>query len=134
MTTNLVVADASRTEKTICFAVFPSLKTTGITATAGIGTNMYLSKITMDIVAKKMPPDKDGVRIAKLDEISYRRLLWEHKPLTSFWRVGKGIANKLEKYGMYTMGDVARMSLSQSGEDLICPICNVRHLRDIAMP
>ena len=95
------------------------LKTTGITATAGIGTNMYLCKIAMDIVAKKMPPDKDGVRIAELDEMSYRRLLWEHKPLTSFWRVGKGIANKLEKYGMYTMGDVARMSLSQSGEDLL---------------
>ncbi len=95
------------------------LNTTGITATAGIGTNMYLAKIAMDIVAKKMPADKDGVRIAELDEMTYRRQLWEHKPLVSFWRVGKGIAAKLEKYGMFTMGDVARMSLSRSGEDLL---------------
>ena len=93
------------------------LATTGITATAGIGTNMYLCKIAMDIVAKKMPADKDGVRIAELDEISYRELLWDHKPLTSFWRVGGGIASKLEANGMYTMGDVARMSLTQYGED-----------------
>ncbi len=87
------------------------LKETGVTATAGIGTNLYLAKIAMDIVAKKMPPDKDGVRIAELDEISYRRKLWNHKPLTDFWRIGKGIAKKLEKGGMFTMGEVARNSL-----------------------
>ena len=95
------------------------LKTTGITATAGIGTNLYLCKIAMDIVAKKMPADKDGVRIAELDEMSYRRLLWDHRPLTSFWRVGKGIATKLEANHMFTMGDVARMSLTDYGEDLL---------------
>lgn len=88
------------------------LNETGITATAGIGTNMYLCKIAMDIVAKKMPPDKDGVRIAELDEMSYRRQLWTHRPLTDFWRLGKGIARKLEAAGMSTMGDVARASLS----------------------
>lgn len=93
------------------------LKTTGITATAGIGTNLYLCKIAMDIVAKKMPPDEDGVRIAELDEMSYRQQLWTHTPLTSFWRVGKGIAAKLEANGMFTMGDVAEMSLTQYGED-----------------
>lgn len=93
------------------------LATTGITATAGIGTNMYLCKIAMDIVAKKMPADKDGVRIAELDEMSYRKLLWDHRPLTSFWRVGNGIAKKLEANGMFTMGDVARMTLSKYGED-----------------
>jgi DNA polymerase V len=87
------------------------LKETGITATAGIGTNMYLCKIAMDIVAKKMPPDKDGVRIAELDEMSYRKELWDHKPLTDFWRVGKGISKRLESNGMYTMGDVARCSI-----------------------
>lgn len=87
------------------------LKTTGITATAGIGTNMYLAKIAMDIEAKHIPADEDGVRIAELDEKSYREKLWSHKPLTDFWRVGRGYANKLEKYGMYTMGDVARYSI-----------------------
>lgn len=87
------------------------LRTTGITATAGIGTNMYLAKIAMDISAKKMPADENGVRIAELDEMSYREKLWSHKPLTDFWRVGKGIAKKLENYGMHTMGDVARASL-----------------------
>ena len=86
------------------------LKTTGITATAGIGTNMYLAKIAMDIKAKKMPADKDGVRIAELDEISYREELWEHTPLTDFWRVGKGYAKKLEDNGMCCMGDMARAS------------------------
>lgn len=86
------------------------LKTTGITATAGIGTNLYLAKIAMDIVAKKMPPDKDGVRIAELDEMSYRRQLWEHTPLTDFWRLGAGYAKKLQANGMYTMGDVAARS------------------------
>ena len=95
------------------------LKTTGITATAGIGPNLYLCKVAMDIVAKKMPPDAFGVRIAELDEISYRALLWHHRPLTSFWRVGKGYAAKLETHGMYTMGDVARMSLTERGEQLL---------------
>lgn len=86
--------------------------TTGITATAGIGTNMYLAKVCMDIVAKHTEPNEIGVRIAELDEMTYRKLLWNHKPLTSFWRVGKGIADKLEKNGLYTMGDVARCSLN----------------------
>ena len=90
------------------------LKTTGITATAGIGTNLYLAKIAMDIVAKKMPPDKDGVRIAELDEMSYRQKLWSHTPITDFWRVGRGYAAKLEEYGIYTMGDVAACSLWKS--------------------
>ena len=88
------------------------LSETGITATAGIGTNMYLCKIAMDIVAKKMPADKDGVRIAELDEMSYRRKLWEHTPLTDFWRVGRGIADRLAKYRILTMGDIARCSLT----------------------
>ena len=88
------------------------LSETGITATAGIGTNMYLCKIAMDIVAKKMTADKDGVRIAELDEMSYRRKLWEHTPLTDFWRVGRGIADRLAKYGILTMGDIARCSLT----------------------
>ncbi len=88
------------------------LSETGITATAGIGTNMYLCKIAMDIVAKKMKPDKDGVRIAELDEMSYRRQLWEHTPLTDFWRVGRGTADRLALYGITTMGDIARCSLT----------------------
>lgn len=92
------------------------LTETGITATAGIGSNLYLCKIAMDIVAKKMPPDTDGVRIAELDEMSYRRLLWNHLPITDFWRVGRGIAEKLLPYGIFTMGDIARRSLSD--EDL----------------
>ena len=205
LTTNLVVADASRTEKTICLAVSPSLKeygisgrarlfvvyqkargvdfiiapprmahyievstqvyktylkyiapedihvysidevfmdvtaylgsykmtphelamkmirdvlaTTGITATVGIGTNMYLAKVAMDIVAKKMPADKDGVRIAELDEMSYRRQLWDYRPITKFWRVGAGIAEKLAVYGIDTMGKVARLSLQN--EDVL---------------
>ncbi len=87
------------------------LKETGITATAGIGTNLYLAKIAMDIVAKKMPPDKDGVRIAELDEMSYRRELWTHTPLTDFWRLGKGYAKKLQAHGLKTMGDIARCSI-----------------------
>ena len=84
---------------------------TGITATAGIGTNMYLCKVAMDIVAKKMPADKDGVRIAELDEMSYRRELWDYRPITKFWRVGRGIAEKLALYGVDTMGKLARMSV-----------------------
>ena len=199
LTTNLVVADASRTEKTICLAVTPSLKAlgiggrarlfevyqkargvkfiiakpqmahyvevsrkicsiymkyiapedihvysidevfmdvthylgmykmtahelamtmirdvlhqTGITATAGIGTNMYLCKVAMDIMAKKMPADKDGVRIAELDEMEYRRQLWDYRPITKFWRVGRGIAEKLALHGVDTMGKLARMSV-----------------------
>lgn len=88
------------------------LSETGITATAGVGTNMYLCKIAMDIVAKKMSPDADGVRIAELDEIGYRRKLWTHTPLTDFWRVGRGIARRLEEKGLRTMGDIARASLT----------------------
>ena len=88
------------------------LDSTGITATAGIAPNMYLCKIAMDVVAKKIPADRDGVRIAELDERSYREILWDHRPLTDFWRVGRGISAKLEKYGMYTMGDVARRSIT----------------------
>ena len=86
------------------------LKETRITATAGVGTNLYLAKVAMDIVAKHMSADRDGVRIAELDETSYREKLWCHRPLTDFWRVGRGISAKLERHGMYTMGDVARHS------------------------
>ncbi len=93
------------------------LETTGITATAGIGTNLYLSKVAMDIVAKNIPADKKGVRIAELDEMSYRQTLWSHRPLTDFWRVGRGYAGKLEKNGMFTMGDIARRSITD--EDLL---------------
>ena len=89
------------------------LKTTGITAAAGIGTNLYLAKVAMDIVAKHVHPDRDGVRIAKLNEMTYRRLLWDHRPLTDFWRVGRGYARKLEAHGLYTMGDVARCSIGK---------------------
>ena len=191
MQTNLVVADPSRTEKTICLAVSPALKadaslavdylvapprmakyievsmqiygiylkyispedihtysidevlmdvtgyletyrttarelaramildvlhTTGITATAGIGSNLYLCKVAMDMMAKRVPPDENGVRIAQLDERSYRALLWEHRPLTDFWRVGRGYAKKLEEHGLYTMGDVARCSIGKPNE------------------
>ena len=84
------------------------LKETGITATAGIGTNLYLCKIAMDIVAKHIPADENGVRIAELDEMSYRRQLWEHRPITDFWRVGKGYAKRLAERGLFTMGDIAR--------------------------
>ena len=89
---------------------------TGITATAGIGTNLYLCKVAMDIVAKHIPPDKNGVRIASLNEKSYRRILWAHRPLTDFWRIGRGYAKKLEEYGMFTMGDIARCSIGKPGE------------------
>jgi DNA polymerase V len=92
------------------------LETTGITATAGIGTNLYLAKIAMDIVAKHIEPDAEGVRIAQLDELTYRKQLWAHRPLTDFWRVGKGYAKKLEAHGLYTMGDVARCSIGQDSE------------------
>ena len=93
------------------------LKETGITAAAGVGTNMYLAKVAMDIVAKHVPADRDGVRIAELDEMSYREQLWCHRPITDFWRVGRGIAKRLEKFGCYTMGDVAR--LSYADEDVL---------------
>lgn len=89
---------------------------TGITATAGIGTNLYLAKVAMDIVAKHMPADAEGVRIAQLDETSYRRLLWGHRPLTDFWRVGRGYAKKLESHGLMTMGDIARCSLGRASD------------------
>lgn len=92
------------------------LKETGITATAGIGTNLYLCKVAMDIVAKHIKPDKDGVRIAELNEISYRRILWGHKPITDFWRVGRGYAKRLAGCGIYTMGDVARCSIGKAGD------------------
>jgi DNA polymerase V len=99
------------------------LETTGITATAGIGTNLYLSKIAMDIRAKHIPADENGMRIAELDEMSYRRLLWSHGPLTDFWRIGKGYAKKLEEHGLFTMGDIARCSLGKPtdyyNEDLL---------------
>ncbi len=91
-------------------------QTTGITATAGIGTNLYLCKVAMDIEAKHVAPDKDGVRIAELNETTYRQRLWDHRPLTDFWRVGHGYAAKLEKHGLYTMGDVARCSLGKPEE------------------
>lgn len=99
------------------------LNTTGITATAGIGTNLYLCKVAMDIQAKHIKPDENGVRIAELDEMSYRRLLWLHRPLTDFWRVGRGYTKKLEQYGLYTMGDIARCSVGKEldfyNEDLL---------------
>lgn len=101
------------------------LNTTGITATAGIGTNMYLAKIAMDIMAKKMKADKDGVRIAFLDEMAYRKELWSHKPLTDFWRIGRGYSKKLEDNGLHTMGDIAAMSLSDWGEDRLYKLFGV---------
>ena len=98
-------------------------RVTGVTAAAGVGTNLYLCKVAMDIMAKKVQPDEYGVRIAELDEISYRRLLWSHRPLTDFWRIGHGYARKLAQHGMYTMGDVARCSMGKPGsahsEDLL---------------
>lgn len=99
------------------------LKQTGITATAGIGTNMYLCKIAMDIMAKKAPADEDGVRIAELDEKTYREKLWDYTPITKFWRVGQGIARKLAQFDMYTMGDVARCSIKH--EDLLYKLFGV---------
>lgn len=99
------------------------IRETGITATAGIGTNMYLCKIAMDIMAKHIPADKDGVRIAELDEMSYRKLLWNHRPLTSFWRVGRGIAEKLAMYGIDTMGKIARTSIEN--EELLYKLFGV---------
>lgn len=103
--------------------VMEVLKQTGITATAGIGTNMYLCKIAMDIMAKHIPADKDGVRIAELDEMSYRRQLWSHRPLTDFWRVGRGIAHRLAPYGIDTMGKIARCSIEN--EELLYQLFGV---------
>ena len=99
------------------------LKQTGITATAGIGTNMYLCKIAMDIMAKHTAADSDGVRMAELDEMSYRRLLWNHRPLTDFWRVGRGIAQRLALYGIDTMGKIARCSVEN--EELLYQLFGV---------
>ena len=105
------------------------LSQTGITATAGIGTNLYLCKIAMDIVAKHVEPDKNGVRIAQLDEMKYRELLWDHQPITDFWRVGRGYAKKLAEHGMFTMGDVARCSIGNDrnyyNEDLLYKLFGV---------
>ncbi len=126
-----VFIDASDYLKTYNFSgrelatkmIMDVIKTTGITATAGIGTNLYLSKIAMDIQAKHTKADQNGVRIAELDEMSYRHLLWSHRPLTDFWRVGKGYAKKLEEQGLFTMGDIARCSLGKAtdyyNEDLL---------------
>lgn len=99
------------------------LNETGITATAGIGTNLYLCKIAMDIMAKRMQPDENGVRVARLDEMSYRRELWDHRPLTDFWRIGRGYERRLNQHGMFTMGDVARCSLT--GEDVLYKLFGV---------
>ena len=98
-------------------------ETTGITATAGIGTNLYLCKVAMDIVAKHVKPDKNGVRIAGLDEMTYRKYLWTHTPITDFWRVGKGYQKRLEKNGIYTMGDVAKTSIKN--EELLYKLFGV---------
>ena len=114
-----VFIDASRYLRTYhmtvrelaCTLIRAVLSETGITATAGIGTNLYLCKIAMDIVAKRMPPDEHGARVAELDEQRYRELLWDHRPITDFWRIGGGYSRTLARYGMFTMGDVARMSL-----------------------
>ena len=109
------VTDYLKTYKTTAKALSEKmvnevLKETGVTATVGIGTNLYLAKVAMDIVAKHIPANESGAKIAELDEMSYRKLLWDHRPLTDFWRVGKGYQRRLEKMGLYTMGDVARCS------------------------
>lgn len=104
------------------------MNTTGITATAGLGSNLYLAKVAMDIMAKHVPADENGVRIAELDELTYRKELWTHTPLTDFWRVGKGISKKLEEKGIYTMGDIARCSISKDyyhNEDMLYKLFGV---------
>ncbi len=112
------------TARQLCMKmILDVLHTTGITATAGIGTNLYLCKVAMDIVAKHIPPDKNGVRIAELDERSYREKLWAHKPLTDFWRVGPGTARRLQEHNMFTMGDVAL--ISTINEDLLYKLFGV---------
>lgn len=120
----------NRTAKELTKAmILDVLNETGVTATAGIGTNLYLCKVAMDILAKKESPDEDGVRIAILDEMSYRKRLWNHRPITDFWRIGRGYAKKLAEHGMYTMGDVARCSLGAPGqihnEDLLYKIFGI---------
>ncbi len=113
------------------------LKTTGITAAAGIGTNLYLAKIAMDIRAKHIPKDESGVQIAELDEMSYRRLLWSHRPITDFWRVGKGYAKRLEEQGLFTMGDIARCSIGKTtdyfNEDLLYKLFGVNESCSLIM-
>ena len=101
------------------------LERSGITATAGIGTNLYLSKVAMDIVAKRIEPDANGARIAQLDEMTYRRDLWTHRPLTDFWRVGRGYARSLQAHGLFTMGDVARCSMDPAGQALLYKLFGV---------
>ena len=108
---------AGRNDELTMTMVRDVLYNTGITATAGIGTNLFLAKIAMDIEAKKSKPDKDGVRIAALDETTFREKLWTHRPLTDFWRIGRGISKKLEAMRLYTLGDVARASLDPISED-----------------
>ena len=115
--TNYLKTNNSTPKQMVTTMINDVFNTTGITATAGIGTNMYLAKIAMDIGAKHVQADKNGVRIAELDEMSYRKLLWDHRPLTDFWRVGKGYAKKLEENNIFTMGDVARCSIQN--EDLL---------------
>lgn len=127
--------------------IYDVLETTGITATAGIGTNMYLAKIAMDVMAKNMKADKYGVRIAFLDELTYRKELWTYRPLQDFWRVGKATAKKLEENGFYTMGDIAAQSLNEYGEDKLYKLfgvnaellidhawgwepCEIKHIRE----
>lgn len=100
------------------FLIRKVLEETGITATAGVGSNLYLAKVAMDILAKRMPADEYGVRLAMLDERQYRELLWEHRPITDFWRVGRGTARRLERLGLYTMGDIARCSEGADGDVL----------------
>ena len=109
--TDYLMALKMTPEELVSVIIRDVFKETGITATAGIGSNLYLCKVAMDIVAKHVEPNKDGVRIAKLDEMGYRRLLWAHRPLTDFWRVGAGYKKKLEEHGLFTMGDIARCSL-----------------------
>ena len=109
--TDYMMALKMTPEELVSKIVQDILRETGITATAGIGSNLYLCKVAMDIVAKHVEPNKEGVRIARLDEMSYRRLLWNHRPLTDFWRVGQGYKKKLEEHGLFTMGDIARCSL-----------------------
>ena len=118
------LATAGQTPREFAITVIQDvLATTGITATAGIGPNLYLCKVAMDIMAKHIQPDRNGVRIAELDEMSYRLFLWGHRPLTDFWRVGRGYAKRLEEYGLYTMGDVARCSLER--EELLYQLFGV---------
>lgn len=119
----LINKDMADVHELVVTIIRDVLRTTGITATAGIGENMYLAKVAMDIVAKHIPADKDGVRIAQLSEQDYRRMLWNHTPLTDFWRVGRHTAEKLARYGVHTMGQLARMSLSS--EELLYKLFGV---------